>query len=422
MHTQTISPGFSTRHIFAILLTSRVNLQLYPWNFRMSASTPFYKSKYFFLTVGTAISLGLLWWVMRDMIGDPVAMRQIGVAFRTADYRSLPVIWAVLFIFYWLKAWRWRLLLAPVGQFRVMKDLFPPIMIGFGLNNVLPARVGEVVRCAVFAKKEKVPFAVSLSSVVLERVLDAIAVLFFVGIGLLFTKDFPEELQTKAYIVAAAAVVCVLGGIAYMVWTKPFVNLVEGILNRIPFLPKSLTDKICDMLETGADGLSSMKNPRLLMVISAISIVKWAFNGTLILLALWSFDVEVDITVAMLVLGAIAFGVVMPSSPGYFGVIQICFTSVLLIFVNDKETLFAASIYYHLAQWVPVTIIGLIYFAKSGMDLKAIEEAEEKAQKLAAESHSQETDGTDESNGTSSTTTAQLDSPATATATATMAE
>ena len=49
--------------------------------------------------------------------------------------------------------------------------------------------------------------------------------------------------------------------------------------------------------------------------------------------------------------------------------IQFCFLLVLSLFVKDKEAVFAASIYYHMAQWIPVTAIGMLYFLGQGSKL-----------------------------------------------------
>ncbi len=76
----------------------------------------------------------------------------------------------------------------------------------------------------------------------------------------------------------------------------------------------------------------------------------------------------------------------MPSSPGYFGVIQLCFLTVLKLFVPQEEAgVFAASVYYHLAQYIPVTIVGLIFLGMTGFrmsDMQSVAAAESTASKL----------------------------------------
>lgn len=250
-------------------------------------------------------------------------------------------------------------------------------MIGFSFNNILPFRMGEVARCLVFSKQHKLPVPVVVSSIVLERFFDLIGVLFFFGIGLVTIRGVDPNIQKTAMVGAAAAVVGVIGGIAYVLWTKPVLNLIERILKSIPLLPHKLTDKICSILEAGATGLSSIRNVRLLMFMLIVSLVKWGLNGLLVWLSLWSFNIDVPVTVAMLLLGVIAFGVAVPSAPGYFGVMQLCFTVVLGLFLkgeDDRAAILASSIYFQMTQWIPVTLAGLIYFAISGLNLHEVEQ------------------------------------------------
>ncbi len=332
------------------------------------------------LLVAVLISGGCLWYAFLPLFKDRAVWNQFVNAFKIADYRSLPVIWIVLFVFYILKAWRWRLMLAPIGDYRAVKDLLPPIMIGFSFNNILPFRMGEVARCFVFSKQQKLPFSVAVSSVVLERFFDLIGVLFFLGVGLLFIEDVSPEVKQTALVFSAMAVVGVLGGIAYVLWTKPVLNLFEKIFKSIPFIPHAFTDKVCSILEAGAKGLSAIRNVRLLIAMLVVTIIKWGLNGFLVWISIWSFGLSVSPAVAMVLLGVIAFGVAVPGIPGYFGVMQFCFTLVLSLFIegdDGRAAILAASIYFQMTQWVPVTLIGLIYFCVTGLKLSDISEKSE---------------------------------------------
>jgi len=313
------------------------------------------------ILLGLIISAVSLWLAVRGMLGSPGAWTKIVTAFREADYRSLPIILLVLAIFYWLKAVRWKLLLTPVGKFRPGRDLLGPIMIGFGFNNLLPLRIGELLRCHAFARQQHLPLTVALSSVVLERILDGMSVVFYLSIGLLFVEGLDPRVQQAASVFSMAAAVIVAVSLIYVIWTKPFVLLVERILIRVPFIPSRLAARFCSILESGAKGLSSLKDPRLVFLMLILSLIKWGLNGFLVLLSLWSFNLPHTIPIGMVLMGAIAFGVAVPSSPGYVGVMQLVFISVMQFFTPDQESILAASFYYQLTQWVPVTLIGLIY-------------------------------------------------------------
>lgn len=351
-------------------------------------SNKWYRSKWFNLSLGVCFTLLSLWWAFRKMRegGDgPDGLKpadqvfaEIIAAFRQADYRSLPAIWLMLATFYLIKAWRWKLLLEPIGQFRTRQDLLPSVMIGFAFNNVLPAHLGEFVRMFVFAREHQVPRTGVLSSIALERIFDIVAILSFLVLGLLLVdnNDIDQSVVYGAWVFAGVVCAGLSGAVAYMIWTDLVVTIVERCLGWMPFVPAGLTQKISLMLESGAAGLASLRSVRLLTGILVSSYAQWAINGMTIFLSLWAFDIHVSPLVAAIVLGVVAIGVTVPSTPGYFGVVQLCFVLVLKLFVEDEqmEAVFAASIYYHMAQWLPVTAVGMAYFLRAGLRLSEIHE------------------------------------------------
>lgn len=347
------------------------------------ASVPFYKRRSVQLLVGIAVSAFFLWLAMKDLIRDPKTRQEMVDAFKQANYRSLPVIWLVLFVFYWIKAWRWAMLLSPVGKFAPLRDLFPPLMIGFAFNNLLPAHLGDVVRVFVFADQRDIRKTAVLSSVILERVFDIIAILCFLGTGLFFVEGLHPSVRQSAIGFGVVSAGIVVSALAYVIWTPWFVRTAEWAMDVVPILPAGIRKKIAGIMEGGAEGLASLKSPWTLAGIMLTSLAQWALNGVLVYLSIWSFDIPLEspLLVSCIVLGVVAFGVTIPSSPGYFGVIQICFLSVLEIFVNDQPRVFAASVYYHLSQYVPVTIVGLLFLFLKGLNMSKMESlaSEEKA-------------------------------------------
>src|SRR5688572_244907 len=78
---------------------------------------------------------------------------------------------AVYFFGVWLRAARWRLLMAPFASIPTER-LFRVILIGFAVNNVLPLRLGELVRTFLLRQSHGVPIASTLATVLIERLLD----------------------------------------------------------------------------------------------------------------------------------------------------------------------------------------------------------------------------------------------------------
>ncbi len=165
---------------------------------------------------------------------------------------------------------------------------------------------------------------------------------------------------------------------AYLIWTESVISLFRKIFSYMPFLPEKLTHLVLEMMQAGAHGMASMKSLRLSFGIIWTSFAQWIMNGLSILVALWSFDIQVTPLAAFVVLGVTAFGVTVPSTPGFFGVVQLCFWISLQAFGVSKADAFAASIYYQLSQYIPVTLIGLYYSNREGLKLSDAEKEAEK--------------------------------------------
>ena len=301
--------------------------------------------------------------------------RRCAEEFATANYGWLPLMWLALFTFFAFKAWRWSLLLKPIKPCSSWQ-VTPAMMIGFAFNNILPAHLGDLVRVFVFSRSQNASKTGVLSTVALERVLDVLAIFSLLVVGLAMVEMPSNELRNIALVAAAVAGFVVICALIYLFWTKPFVDFVEGILARMKFLPSGLSKKVAGLMEAGAEGLASLKDPRLVVGLIISSLAQWFLNALLVHFALLSFGLQLPLAVSLVVMGTVAFAVTIPSSPGYFGVIQLAFGTSAGLFVGDGEkfAVYAASVYYHLAQWIPVTIVGLIFFNRSGFSMAAVDE------------------------------------------------
>lgn len=315
----------------------------------------------------------------RELLADPDAFSKAKNAFAQADYRTLVPIMVATAVFYYLKALRWRLLLTPVGKFQTRRDLFPFVMIGFGLNNVLPMHMGEVVRVLLFAKHSHVKVPTAAASVVLERIFDSMTVLSLLSFGLIFVQGLSPEIRTNTMVVAGCVGLLVLCLIFYVFWIEGFIRVVKTLFS--PILPTKWLTRLTEMLSSGANGLSAIKQPKLLIGIMAFSIASWVVNGMVIHMALWSFGLPNSLLISCIVLGLTAVGAAMPAAPGYVGIIQLCFMTVLGVFTDDHAGVFAASIYYHLIEYVIVTLTGLYFLNANGLSLTQVQSEVDRSEK-----------------------------------------
>jgi glycosyltransferase 2 family protein len=145
-------------------------------------NTPLLKqiAKYIFLFV---VSLGLLWFVLRQVdLKDVVS--------RLSEVNYYWILASVSFgiLSHGVRAWRWNLMLQPLGYRPSFGTTFTAIMVGYLANLALP-RFGEVARCGVLRKNAGIPFTAAFGTVLAERALDLIMLLLIVGVTLLLEFD-----------------------------------------------------------------------------------------------------------------------------------------------------------------------------------------------------------------------------------------
>ena len=309
------------------------------------------------VALGLAVSGACLWWA-----GRGVDFGEVRAAFAAADYRTLPAILGLLAGFFWLKAWRWALLLKPLataaGEPFSAGRVLPATLIGFAGNNVLPAHAGEFFRVAVVARRWGVKPAAVLSTVVLERLLDVAAILPLFAAGLFAVPGAAGEYRAGLAAVAAglAAAAC---GCGLFLWkTDACVRLAAMILNRLPLVPAKVKTGAPALLNQAAAGLAAVRSGRALALALFISVAHWALMAGMIWLSLAAFGPRLPVAAGAVVNGAIAFGVLAPSTPGFFGVVQVCFRVGTAPFGVNPAAALSASVYYQLTQWVPVTAAG----------------------------------------------------------------
>ncbi|MFH1296412.1 MAG: lysylphosphatidylglycerol synthase transmembrane domain-containing protein [Bacteroidota bacterium] len=119
----------------------------------------------FFFGLGILI----IWLSLKDLTEEE--RQEIVKAFRTADYNWV-ILAIVLGIFsHVLRALRWMMFMGPMGYKPSFKNSFYAVMIGYLANLAFP-RLGEVTRCGILTKYEKIPFNRSLGTVITERAID----------------------------------------------------------------------------------------------------------------------------------------------------------------------------------------------------------------------------------------------------------
>jgi hypothetical protein len=319
------------------------------------------------LWLGVAVSAVLLWVAVRGVSVDEVfqQLRQVRPAW------LVPVL-ASVFARFWLTALRWQLLLRPVKRVGVHR-LFAITMIGFMANNVLPARLGEFVRAYALGRSEALPPSLPFATIVIERVFDGFTLLLFLVGGLSFLR--PSRTLLWAAGLTCGLYLGVLAGLV-MLRTGRGLGLVTGGLDR---LPRRLAGPARRLLETFRAGLDVLSDGRALLLTAGLSLVIWVVNAAGVEATFYAFGLDLPAYASFLLLGTIAVALVLPSAPGYVGPFQAGTVEGLALVGVARETALSLSIVYHLANYIPITLVGLAYLSALNLTLGDLRAAGEKS-------------------------------------------
>ncbi len=141
----------------------------------------------FFLGLG----IFLVWWSIKDLSSDDKS--QIKAALKTARYYLLFPILTILVLSHLVRALRWRLLVNSLGYNTTIPNTFFAVMAGYLTNMAVP-RLGEVLRCTILARYEKLPPEKVIGTVILERLIDAMTLIIVFGATLLLQPNFYSQL------------------------------------------------------------------------------------------------------------------------------------------------------------------------------------------------------------------------------------
>ena len=281
--------------------------------------------------------------------------------------RLVPIA-LVLAVQFSLRAYRWSRLaaslrsVAPVPWRRFMV----PLAIGYLGNAILPARLGEAVRAAILGRRDELPVAAVLGTVLVERVVDTLTLAMLAGVvAALIAPDWMARLA------AVIALIGVVGLVVLLVGGRWFAARMS-----------SAKTGIWHTLATTAGGAAlSIANavagiPRSALGIAvAISVAAWALDATIFWLVAWSLDLGLSFGQAFLVGAVTVLGTAVPSAPGYVGTFEAAAVAAAVAFGVRPSDALAFAALAHVVSTLPVAVIGAVLVVRLGLGGAGLREA-----------------------------------------------
>lgn len=308
-----------------------------------------------FLLVGVLLLAGLLWWVGVD---------RLWAAMSGASPLWLLASALMIFPGYLVRALRWRLLLLPVKNRVGFSNAFWATVVGFMVNTLIPIRLGEFVRAYVLSERERIGFAPSFSSIMVERTLDLIGLL---TIGFITMLMLPLGTDLPDWILEGFKAIGILIGIilAVIVLGVKRENVILKLLGRVlAFIPllNRRTNKIVEFARSLIGGLKGLsQNPKMFAVNMALTWVLWLLYCLTIYFFFKAFSYPVSVVTIILGGVLLSLASILPAAPGYVGTYEAYWVLIFMALgIVQTDLLLAMGVTSHLLGIATMIILGCI--------------------------------------------------------------
>ena len=295
-------------------------------------------------------------------------MRALGATLASVSPGWILASIGIYFVGIWLRAARWRLLMAPFAHVGTGR-LFRTILIGLAVNNVVPLRLGEIVRTYLLRRSDGVPIASSLATILIERLLD-----LFVLCGLMTVVLLLVPLDGAVLALAGtAATITAVGIVGLLVITVVPRRLVDQLFDLGISVAERVHYRLGNLARSLVDGVRVIEDGRAVLQIVPLSILCWL--SELGLYVCLMFALGFDSGLLSLIAGMVVANLVtiLPSAPGYVGTYDFFLQRTLADSFGVPEAIAGAyTILTHAALLIPVVLAGLGFLSTEDLSLRGL--------------------------------------------------
>jgi len=347
-------------------------------------------SKRFWAGIGVSVTLLAMFFLTVD-VGRMLD------ALADADYRYVVPAAGMHLLAVLFRTMRWQWLLRHIRPIPVRR-LYSVVVIGYMANNVLPMRLGELVRSYYVGEREGVSKMSALVTIFVERLLDALTLLLFISAMALF---IPLMGLAEALSGAHGALWVILGGSLALVFVGSFGIVVSMALSperakalalrASRFLSDRFRGRIDGVVDHLLSGLVPLSSFRTVLGLLLVSLPIWLVEAGLFFVIGLAFDLHGqfysslwEMAVVMVLVTSIAnLGSAIPAAPGGIGLFELVAreTMVLLpLAAVDRDMAAAYVVVVHAVLLIPMIGLGQIFLLAQQASLGALWRAGQSAE------------------------------------------
>ncbi len=307
------------------------------------------------------VAAGLMYLALRG-----TNMKQLKEALQTANYGYVLLSLVPATLAFASRAWRWKLLLQPLGYKPKFSNAFYAMMFGYLANLALP-RLGEVSRSVALNRAEKIPLDVIIGTVIAERAVDVLSLLLCFALALIVEFDNISEFFKKwidpskmdaiihsPYIVPVLSVLIVILVITIILIRRRKKTASSSIIEKVTLFFKGIL--------AGLTSVMKMKNPGAFIFHSVfIWVMYWLVTYICFFSLKATSSLDMNAGVFILVVGAIGMTLPVPGGFGSYHALVILGLSILLPKIEETAAP-SYAIIVHESQTLLVIIVGVISF------------------------------------------------------------
>jgi len=311
------------------------------------------------LLVSLVVGGGFLYLAVRN-----VRIEELRDAFAHLDARWLVPAVALSLLIQVFRAWRWQLELRPLALVP-FGTLWVVASVAYMAINLLPVRMGEVVRPWLLSRRTSVSFSNVVGNLIIEKTFDSAVIVFYILLGLLTTRNLPHWVRTGAIVPAVAFVA--LATLVVLLWWRG-----EQFVERwlVHWLPERLGVRVLGVARSLVDGMRVLGDPWLVLAVFVVSLTLWFLPILSSWVMIQAFHIDAPFNAALAVFILIGFGTALPQLPGMVGTYQLACVWALGLFGVPQPQALAYGIMLNAVQLATLVAQGLVALPLAGVSLR----------------------------------------------------
>lgn len=282
----------------------------------------------------------------------------LGAALMQYSFAKIMLVLALTCVAYLALAARLVTLLRGISGEPTIRTTLAASLFALGMNNLLPARLGEVAKVVYLRQKCDASTGRLMGAVFWERFADIHALLF------LCVATLVAHGRADALVPIAASVAI---GWVSLIWLRYQPRALRLIIRRLP------NRRLRQLGHDVVGYLGKSLGFRIGVELTAWTAVTWFFYALhLYLVVIWIAEIDLTLGQVITALLGISLGMAVPVSPGALGIYESIVVLILGWYGVAPEVALAAALTAHMLQYIPTTMVGAVVLSQSNVSVRSL--------------------------------------------------